>query len=124
MGWWNVIQMLVALACIILLANFLLKKLNQLNHIQSKAIHILEKVPVSKSSSLCIVEIANSYYVMSIGEKGNDILKELSAEECREVDERLNKKQESLKQSLDLKKYTSTFKETLEKAKETYQDKF
>lgn len=122
MQWMQVGQMVMALALIIVLANFLLKKLNKMNQISSKAITIIERVPVSKSSSLCIVQIGSQYLLMSFSEKGNEIIKEFTSEEKAEIQYRLYRKQEAAKEIFDLKKYQNGFKDTFEKVKEKYQE--
>lgn len=122
MGWQSVLQMLFALGCIIFLANFILKKLNSMQQKQHHAITIIERVPVSKSSALCIVDIANIYYLMSISDKGSEIVKELSKEEQIEIDRRVKEKQEKLKESIDLKRKSESLKQLLEKLREKYHD--
>ncbi|WP_051258432.1 flagellar biosynthetic protein FliO [Atopococcus tabaci] len=74
-----------ALVFIIFLANVLLKKLHTFSGNKKGAIAIVERIPVGKSSSLAIAEIAGSYYLMSLTETGSEILKEFSAEEAREL---------------------------------------
>lgn len=124
MDLWSVIQMLFALAFIIVLANVILKKLSGMQQAQSKAIKILERVPVSKSSALCIVEIANNYYLMSVSDKGTEMIRELSEEERIEIDQRLTQKKEAIKQSLDISQYSNWAKKKYTKAKEKYHQTF
>lgn len=83
------IQMIAALAVIIFLANFLLKKLGSFQKSTSQIIKVIERVPVSKSSSLCIVQVESDYMLMSISESSNEIIKTFSEEEKEAIQLRL-----------------------------------
>jgi flagellar protein FliO/FliZ len=120
--WWNILQMLVALAFIIVLANIILKKLSQFNQTQTKAIKIIERLPVSKQVSLNVVEIGHTFYLMSVSEKGSEILKELSEEDKEEIIQKVLENQRRAKQTLDPTQLKVSFKETIEKAREKYDE--
>lgn len=80
-----VLRSIFALIIIIWLANVLLKQLNKYTQSQSKSIQIIERFSISKNSSLAIVKIVETYYLMSFNENSNEILKEFSEEEVDEV---------------------------------------
>lgn len=94
----DIIQMIAALAVIIFLANFLLKKLGSFQKSTSQIIKIIERVPVSKSSSLCIVQVESDYMLMSISESSNEIVKTFSEEEKEAIQLRLARNQPDAKQ--------------------------
>lgn len=91
----DIIQMIAALGVIILLANFLLKKLNKFQQPSSQVIKIIERVQVSKSSSLCIVQIESDYLLMSISETSSDVIKTFTQEEKEAIQQRLAKKHQA-----------------------------
>lgn len=97
MDFTDIIQMILALALIIFLANYLLKKLGSFQKSSSQIIKIIERVPVSKSSSLCIVQVESEYVLMSISESSNEIIKTFSDEEKEAIQLRLVKKQPDIK---------------------------
>lgn len=92
MGFEQVLQMILALGVIILLANYLLKKLNTLTRSSSAVIKVIERVPVSKTSSLSIVQINSEYMLMSMTETTNEVLKTFSKEEKEAIQQRLAEK--------------------------------
>lgn len=73
-----VVKSIFALAIIIFIANYSLKYLNTFMTKKGKAIQIIERTAINKSSSICIVEIAGTYYLMSFTEARNEILRELT----------------------------------------------
>lgn len=93
----DIIQMIFALAVIIFLANFLLKKLGSFQKSTSQIIKIIERVPVSKSSSLCIVQVESEYMLMSISETSNEVVKTFSKEEKEAIQLRLARSQPDAK---------------------------
>ncbi|WP_161878906.1 flagellar biosynthetic protein FliO [Alkalibacterium sp. MB6] len=92
MGLPDVLQMLFALAVIIILANYLLKKLNTLSRSSSKLINVIERVPVSKHSSLCIVQVESDYLLMSVSDTSSDVIKTFTQEEKEAIQLKLAKK--------------------------------
>ncbi|MCA9766128.1 MAG: flagellar biosynthetic protein FliO [Carnobacterium sp.] len=76
-----VVKSIFALVVIIFIANYSLKYLNTFMTKKGKAIRIIERTAITKNSSICIVEIAGTYYVMSFTETHNEILRELSDSE-------------------------------------------
>ena len=80
-----VVKSIFALIVIIFIANYSLKYLNTFMTKKGKAIRIIERTAINKSSSICIVEIAGTYYVMSFTETRNEILRELSETEKEAV---------------------------------------
>ncbi|WP_413526849.1 flagellar biosynthetic protein FliO [Marinilactibacillus psychrotolerans] len=118
------IQMLFALLLIIILANFLLKRLDRMNQVRSKAIKIIERVPVSKSSSLCIVQVGAQYMLMSFSEHGNEVIKEFSQQEKEEIQIRLHQKAENTKNITDIKKISGDLKSKYKHLKKKYEDSF
>lgn len=80
-----VVKSILALVVIIFIANYSLKYLNTFMTKKGKAIRIIERTAINKSSSICIVEIAGTYYVMSFTETRNEILRELTESEKEAV---------------------------------------
>ena len=80
-----VMRSIFALVVIIFIANYSLKYLNAFMTKKGKAIRIIERTAINKSSSICIVEIASTYYVMSFTETRNEILRELTESEKKAV---------------------------------------
>ena len=118
------LQMLFALLLIIILANFLLKRLDRINQVRSKAIKIIERVPVSKSSSLCIVQIGTQYMLMSFSESGNEVIKEFSQKEKEDIQKRIHQQTQDTKNITDLKKITGDLKGKYGQLKKKYEDSF
>lgn len=85
MGFLKVLQTIIALIAVIGLANISLKLLNKYMVKENKIIRILEKTSISNSSSLAVVEISGSYYLMSFTQNENKILKELDLEEIEDM---------------------------------------
>jgi len=80
-----VLKSVVALIVIILAANYGLKFLNTFMTKRNQVIKVIERTPISKSSALSIVEIADTYYLMSFTDTRNEILRELTAEEKEKI---------------------------------------
>ncbi|MGB6178166.1 flagellar biosynthetic protein FliO [Carnobacterium sp.] len=80
-----VVKSILALVVIIFIANYSLKYLNTFMTKKGKAIRIIERTAINKGSSICIVEIAGTYYVMSFTETRNEILRELTESEKEAV---------------------------------------
>jgi len=78
-----VLKSVLALIVIIFLANKLLGYMNAIMNKQTKAIRIIERMPVNKNSSMCIVEMLGSYYLMSFTEGRNEFLKEFIEDESQ-----------------------------------------
>ncbi|WP_208558981.1 flagellar biosynthetic protein FliO [Marinilactibacillus kalidii] len=117
-------QMVAALLFIIVLANYLLKKLNKLNQGNSKAIKIIERVPVSKNSSLCIVQVGNQYFLMSFTDQSSEVIKEFSQQEKEDLQQRIHQQNVTTKEKTDVIKLTNGFKNALNKLKSKYNDSF
>lgn len=96
MGLPELLQMIASLVVILFLANFLLKKLNKFQQPSSQVIKIIERVPVSKTSSLCIVQVESDYMLMSISDTSNEVIKTFTKEEKDAIQQRLNKKHGTL----------------------------
>ncbi|AEB30641.1 hypothetical protein CAR_c19840 [Carnobacterium sp. 17-4] len=79
------LKSVVALIVIILAANYGLKYLNTFMTKRNQVIKVIERTPISKSSALSIVEIADTYYLMSFTDTRNEILRELTAEEKEKI---------------------------------------
>ena len=80
-----VLKSVVALVVIIFSANYGLKYLNTFMTKKNQVIKVIERTPISKSSALSIVEIADTYYLMSFTDTRNEILRELTAEEKAKI---------------------------------------
>lgn len=77
----SIIQTIVVLIIVIILANLLLRLLNKNITQNQKMIKIIERVNVSNNSALAIAKVCGKYYLMSLTEKNNQILKELDKDE-------------------------------------------
>lgn len=85
----SVIKMIVFLLVIIYAINWSLKYLNRYTNQRSDAIQVIQRLGVNKSSSIAIVKILEQYYVMSLSEQQNQIIKILSPEEVLQYQETL-----------------------------------
>ena len=88
-----ILRTLVALVIVIWLANVAIKYLNNYSKNDMRNIQIVERISVSKASSLAIVKIVNEYYLMSFSEDKNEIVQKFSKEEVFEIEERLELKE-------------------------------
>lgn len=102
-GFFYLVKSIFFLFAIILLANYVLKYLNRYVTKNSKTIQVIEKMPINKDSSLSIVSICGSYYLMSFTHDKNEIIKELSEAEASDIKARLA--QEIVAQSLKVYRY-------------------
>ncbi|WP_207942449.1 hypothetical protein DOK78_000919 [Enterococcus sp. DIV2402] len=78
------VKMIVFLFVLLYGANQLLRYLNNRTHQNGgKTLQVLERIAVSKSSFIAIVKILDKYYVMSLSEQTNEIIRELTPEEVQ-----------------------------------------
>ncbi|WP_188203959.1 flagellar biosynthetic protein FliO [Desemzia incerta] len=118
-----VLKSVLALIVIIFLANKLLGYMNTIMNKQTKAIRIIERMPVNKNSSMCIVEILGSYYLMSFTEGRNEILKEFTEDESQAIIAMRKEKELSAGQSsLDTEQFKEIYTKIQEKI-QTYTEK-
>lgn len=89
----DLLQMILALILIVFLANFLLKKLNHFQQPAGQVITIIERVQMSKASSLCIVQVGSEYMLMSVSDSQNELLKTFTPEEKEAIQQKLAQKQ-------------------------------
>jgi len=75
------VKMILFLGIILYLAQFLLHYLERYSKPVGKNMQILDKIQVSKTSSIGVVKILDTYYLMSFAEQSNEILKELDVSE-------------------------------------------
>lgn len=80
-----ILKSILALIIIIFAANHLLHYLNGYMKKKNKAITVIERLAVSKHSSICIVEICGTVYLMSVTDKQTEIIKEFSESERKEI---------------------------------------
>lgn len=73
-------KVIIALLLVLSLAYLSLKVGNKFKLSQHKYIQILERVPVTNGSYISVVKIGDSFYLMSLTNGGNTILKELDKE--------------------------------------------
>ncbi|OJF90885.1 flagellar biosynthetic protein FliO [Alkalibacterium sp. 20] len=122
MGLADIGQMLLALGATVLLANFSLKKLNKYSHSTSEVIKVIERVPVSKSSSLSIVQVESEYLLMSISETKSEVIKTFTQKEKEAIQKRLIQSRQSKEMASKISPYSKQvikIKETiLHKAKQ------
>lgn len=88
-----ILRSIGGLIVVIWLANVALKYLNHFNNGEMKTIQVVERLSVHKSSSLAIVKIVNEYYLMSFSEQKTETLQKFTAEEAREIEQRLEQKE-------------------------------
>lgn len=112
MGIEFVLKSIFALTVIIIAANYLMKQLNKLALSGTKNIRIIERMPLSKSSSLYIVAVMGRYYLMSGTEQHNEILKELDG---AEIEHYLEEENQPVNQS----EWLTILKEKVEKRKQS-----
>ncbi|HIZ52982.1 MAG TPA: flagellar biosynthetic protein FliO [Candidatus Enterococcus avicola] len=77
----SVLKMIIFLIVIIYAINWTLKYLNRYTNQSSEVIEVIQRLGVSKSSSIAIVKILDQHYLMSLSETQNQIIKILTAEE-------------------------------------------
>lgn len=87
-----VLKSVVGLIVIIWAANYGLKYLNTFMTKKNQVIKVIDRTPTSKSSALSIVEIADTYYLMSFTDTRNEILKELTAVEKEKITSSIEEK--------------------------------
>lgn len=108
----DLLQMLIALSATVLLANYLLKKLNNVSHSKSEVIKVIERVPVSKTSSLSIVQVDSEYLLMSISETKSEVIKTFTQDEKEAIQKRLSENKETKNGKDSLASYIKRFKDT------------
>jgi flagellar biogenesis protein FliO len=81
----TLLQTIIVLIAVIVLANVSLKIVGKKLQGGGRAIEILEKVQISPNSSIAVVRILGIYYLMSLSDGGNMIIKELEGEELEET---------------------------------------
>lgn len=91
---WSTIQVIVMLLVVIYLINFTIKYLAKHTNQNNLGMQVLQKMPVTKTSSLAIVKILDQYYLMSLAEQQNQILRELNAEEQAQLVEELEQRKQ------------------------------
>ena len=74
----SVNKMIVFLIVIIYTINWSLKYLNRYTSQTSDTIQVIQRLGVSKTSSIAIVKILEQYYVMSLSEHQNQIIRILT----------------------------------------------
>lgn len=121
-----VVKSVVALIVIILAANYGLKYLSTFMTKRNQVIKVIERTPISKSSALCIVEIADTYYLMSFTDTRNEILRELTTEEKEKITANIEETKQVVpmkaKNTYSGKKTSQTFK-TLQSQYQSFYEK-
>lgn len=74
----------IVLIFVIFAINYLLKLLDRFVNKNGKYITMIERIPLNRTSSLCVVKVADSYFLMSCTDSKNEILKELNIDEIKE----------------------------------------
>lgn len=80
-----IIKMVIFLLIILYFISQSLKFLNKQINPENEILQVVQRISVSKTSSIAIVKMFEKYYVMSISEQQNQIIKELSAEEVLQL---------------------------------------
>ncbi|HEX5351490.1 MAG TPA: flagellar biosynthetic protein FliO [Trichococcus sp.] len=83
----------IVLIFVIFAINYLLKILDKFVNKNGKYITMIERIPLNRTSSLCVVKVADSYFLMSCTDSKNEIIKELNIEEIKEEKVVLDPKQ-------------------------------
>ena len=121
-----VVKSVVALIVIILAANYGLKYLSTFMTKRNQVIKVIERTPISKSSALSIVEIADTYYLMSFTDTRNEILRELTTEEKEKITDNIEETKQVVpmkaKNTYSGKKTSQTFK-TLQSQYQSFYEK-
>ena len=112
-----IVRSIFALAAIILLANFILKKLQDYSTNQNQSIEILERISVTKASALALVKVGGQIYLMSLTENDSEILRELSTEEVAVIEKQQVERKEKNEEA-------STLLESLKNFQDKYQEMF
>lgn len=76
---------LAILIIVIMGANLVLRYLNKHMTKNNNIIKIVERISTDKDSSICIVMICHSYYLMSFSKEGHNILKDLDKDKVEEL---------------------------------------
>lgn len=90
-----VIRSIVALIIVIWLANLALKYINNYSNNTMKSIQIIERISVSKASSLAIVKIVSDYYLMSFSDNASETIRKFTDEEAIEIEEKIALQEQS-----------------------------
>ncbi|KRM05960.1 hypothetical protein FC89_GL000824 [Liquorilactobacillus ghanensis DSM 18630] len=114
----TVVKLIIGLLIVVYLINIFLKLLNHYSLQTNKSFRILQKIPVSKSSSIGVVQVVDRVYVMSFSEQQNQILFELPAEEAQKL---LTEVQ--LSTAAEPKKMQQNFALILERVKQSLDNK-
>ncbi|MFT9450925.1 flagellar biosynthetic protein FliO [Liquorilactobacillus ghanensis] len=114
----TVVKLIIGLLIVVYLINIFLKFLNHYSLQTNKSFRILQKIPVSKSSSIGVVQVVDRVYVMSFSEQQNQILFELPAEEAQKL---LTEVQRST--AAEPKKMQQNFAVILERVKQSLDNK-
>lgn len=84
-----ILRSILALIVVVWVANIALRYLNNLSIHDKKSIQIVERISVSKASSLAIVKIVNDYYLMSFSDNSTETLQKFTPEEVIEIEKRI-----------------------------------
>lgn len=84
-----ILRSILALIVVVWVANIALRYLNNLSIHDKKSIQIVERISVSKASSLAIVKIVNDYYLMSFSDNSTETLQKFTHEEVIEIEKRI-----------------------------------
>nr|WP_272845864.1 flagellar biosynthetic protein FliO [Liquorilactobacillus mali] len=95
--------------------NICLKFLGKYTNQSRKNFRVVQKIVVSKTSSIGIVQIIDTYYVMSFSENRNEILKELSDYEATRL---LNSLENSKKNENSSKNFKQVLQDMNDKIQE------
>lgn len=90
-----VLRSIAALIVVIWLANVALKYLNKYSNHKTRSIQIIERISVTKTSSLAIVKIVNDYYLMSFSDNTSETLQKFSSEEAEIIEAKMLEQEES-----------------------------
>lgn len=105
------IRVILGLAVVLLLLILTLKYLNRFTNQMDSHFKIVKKIAVTKESSLAIVLIVDTYYVMSFSEHGSEIIKELTENQAQML---LDEEEQNLKHQQEM---AANFKQIFDKVR-------
>ncbi|MFT8668747.1 MAG: flagellar biosynthetic protein FliO [Liquorilactobacillus hordei] len=112
-----VFKTIIFLIIIIFMINICLKYLGKYTNQSKRNFRIIQKIAVSKTSAIGIVQIIDTYYVMSFSENRNEILKELNDYEVAQLLDSLENPKSSENNSKDFKQILQSMNDKIQELK-------
>ncbi|MFT9371984.1 flagellar biosynthetic protein FliO [Liquorilactobacillus hordei] len=112
-----VFKTIIFLIIIIFMINICLKYLGKYTNQSKRNFRIIQKIAVSKTSAIGIVQIIDTYYVMSFSENRNEILKELNDYEVTQLLDSLENPKSSENNGKDFKQILQGMNDKIQELK-------